>query len=314
MPKQRKIMKKITYIVVLAYIILAFPESVTRATVDNVTPRSLTVRFAQNYDDLDAATVEIEFFKVAEMDAEGKYTALTPYSDVTDLIEGFETITADELAAASANILDLIETTGISADYNCTMENGEATADVEPGLYLVWVAPTKTSVYEYEFVPSMVFVPDTSEIDLKPERKSLTGDLVITKTLKEYNQLTGTPLFVFDVEAVNEDGETVFSDVVSLAFDSATVKSATVTGIPAGSTVTVTEVYSTAAYDILSENSVTVEIVADGEPATAEFVNDYNDSLIYATGVVNHFEVSTDNGTDSNTIYSWQWEQLEDNE
>jgi hypothetical protein len=78
--------------------------------------------------------------------------------------------------------------------------------------------------------------------------------------------------------------------------------------------VTVTEVYATASYQVSGASSVEVTIVSDEEPAKAEFTNDYNDGLIYTTGVVNHFDVSTDTGSDGNTIYSWEWRQLKDNE
>jgi hypothetical protein len=151
-------------------------------------------------------------------------------------------------------------------------------------------------------------------MQLKPEQHPLTGDLIITKTLPEYHSLTGTPLFVFGVEAKDDDGNTVFSDVVSLAFDAGTVKSAKVTDIPVGSTVTVTEVYTTASYKVTSSPSVTVTIDSDEEPAKAAFTNDYDDGLIYGTGVVNHFEVDTKTESDGNTIHSWQWTQLKDNE
>jgi hypothetical protein len=324
MPGQRKFRKKIIYIAALACAILAFPASAARATVDNTTERELSITYAQNdFEDLKSAEVAVDLYKVASMDTEGNYTVLPAYEDVTELAETFVTEDdtdatlsrkAQELAEASEKILEIIQKNETQADETLTIVDEKADTNLVPGVYLVQAKSVKTDTYFYDFSPSLVAIPGTYAMELKPEQRSFTGDLVITKTLPEYHSATGTPLFVFDVEAVDEDGKTVFSDVVSLAFDAGAVKSATVTGIPVGSTVTVTEVYGTADYKVSGDPSVTVEIISDEEPATAAFTNDYNDSLIYGTGVVNHFEVGTDIGSDGNTIYSWQWEQLEDNE
>jgi hypothetical protein len=292
--------------------------------VDNETKRDLSITYADNnYDDLKAEKVSVKLYKVAEMDTEGDYTLLPEYSGVLDLSEVFltdedtdETLSAkaEKLAAASEQILNIIAEKSVTPDENVSIEKENAEISLKPGVYLVQVESVTTDSYRYDFSPSLVAIPGTYKMELKPEQHPLTGDLVITKTLPEYHSLTGTPLFVFDVEAVDKDGKTVFSDVVSLAFDAGAVKSAKVTDIPVGSTVTVTEVYASASYEVSGGSSVSVEIVSDEEPATAEFTNDYNGGLIYTTGVVNHFEVDTKTESDGNTIHSWQWKQLEDNE
>jgi hypothetical protein len=311
-------------ITALACAILAFPASAARATVDNTTERELSIAYAQNdYDDLKETEVSVNLYKVASMDTEGNYTVLSAYEKVLDLTGAYVTdddtdatlsLKADQLAASSEQILNIIAENNTKPEDTLTITGDEVQAKLVPGVYLVQAESVTTENYRYDFSPSLVAIPGTYEMKLKPEQHPLTGDLVITKTLPEYHSLTGTPLFVFDVEAVDDDGNTVFSDVVSLAFDAGIVKSAKVTGIPVGSKVTVTEVYATAAYEVSGASSVEVTIVSDEEPATVEFTNDYNDGLIYGTGVVNHFEVDTDTGSDGNTIYSWQWTQLKDNE
>jgi hypothetical protein len=324
MPGLRKFRKKIIIIAALASVILAFPASAARATVDNETKRELSITYADNnYDDLKVEPVSVKLYKVAEMDTEGEYKVLSDYTDVLDLSDAFASdedsdetsfAKAEKLAEASEQILSIIAEKNYEPTETLTIEGGKVETDLVPGVYLVQTESVTTENYRYDFSPSLVAIPGTYKMELKPEQHPLTGDLIITKKLPEYHSLTGTPLFVFDVEAVNDKEETVFSDVVSLAFDEGTVKSAKVTDIPVGSKVTVTEVYATASYEVSGDSSVTVEIVSDEEPATAEFTNDYNDGLIYTTGVVNHFEVDTKTESDGKTIYSWKWEQLEDNE
>ena len=68
----------------------------------------------------------------------------------------------------------------------------------------------------------------------------------------------------------------------------------------AGSRVIVKEVYAAGSYQVTSSDSIETQIVA-GETADVDFTNDYNDKLIYSTGVVNHFEYD---GT------GWEWVQI----
>ena len=63
--------------------------------------------------------------------------------------------------------------------------------------------------------------------------------------------------------------------------------------------VIVKEVYAAGSYQVTSSDSIETQIVA-GETADVDFTNDYNDKLIYSTGVVNHFEYD---GT------GWEWVQ-----
>lgn len=69
------------------------------------------------------------------------------------------------------------------------------------------------------------------------------GSLQINKTLKTYNTALGEPVFAFDVEAYDRDGNVVFSDIASIRFDSTGAKSVVIDNIPAGSRVIVKEVY-----------------------------------------------------------------------
>ena len=57
----------------------------------------------------------------------------------------------------------------------------------------------------------------------------------------------------------------------------------------------VKEVYAAGSYQVTSSDSIETQIVA-GETADVDFTNDYNDKLIYSTGVVNHFEYEEPDG------------------
>ena len=141
---------------------------------------------------------------------------------------------------------------------------------------------------------------------MKPQQNPRYGSLVIRKTLTSYNATLGSATFIFRVEGV-KDQETVLSDVVSLVFDGTGTKSLEISGIPAGTEVTVTEVYGSANYDPVSPETERVTILADGEegsPVTVEFVNDYNGKMSPGSGIVNHFEY--DGGV-------WNWQRQADN-
>ena len=143
------------------------------------------------------------------------------------------------------------------------------------------------------------WIYDDIDIELKPEQTGLMGSLQINKTLKTYNTALGEPVFAFDVEAYDRDGNVVFSDIASIRFDSTGAKSVVIDNIPTGSRVIVKEVYAAGIYQVTSSDSIETQIVA-GETADVDFTNDYNDKLIYSTGVVNHFEYD---GT------GWEWVQ-----
>ena len=73
------------------------------------------------------------------------------------------------------------------------------------------------------------------------------GDLEIVKDLTEYNASLKDALFVFQVEGTR-NGEKVYSDVVSIKFNQAGEKSVLVKHLPAGTKVTVKEVYAGGSY------------------------------------------------------------------
>ncbi len=202
------------------------------------------------------------------------------------------------------------------ADAEITVENGIGTMQGLPqGMYLVWVMPVETDSYQYTFLPYLVSLPNNSydaevpgsideweyeaTVGLKPRQNQRYGSLLIRKNLHSYKEALGTAMFVFRVEArkdLNHDGEKeiVYSDVVGLEFDAAGEKEAVVEHIPAGSEVTVEEIYSGSAYTI--QGSAVKELTIwekdsndAGNLPAVEFANDYDDRVTYGTGAVNHF-------------------------
>ena len=92
--------------------------------------------------------------------------------------------------------------------------------------------------------------------------------------------------------------------MVTLVFDAAGEKTYELVGkIPVGSTVTVTEVYSGAAYSSVSGVSQQTEIVSAEEAAQVAFENDYNDDDKGGGSVTNTFNYSK-------SEEEWSWSKV----
>lgn len=222
--------------------------------------------------------------------------------------------------------METVENKGITptADVKVTKPAGVAEStgvinNLETGMYLVQAETVQTSEYTYDFTPYLVSLPnnyyskenldDTWVYDvttgMKPQQTQRYGDLEIVKDLTEYNASLKDALFVFQVEGTR-NGEQVYSDVVSIKFNQAGEKSVLVKHLPAGTKVTVKEVYAGGSYSNTSGDTQETVIVADGvtdHPASVSFTNTYNGKLIPGTGIVNHFE---------NKDGEWSWEQQTD--
>lgn len=132
-------------------------------------------------------------------------------------------------------------------------------------------------------------------------------DFKIEKTVDRYNSVTPVT-FVFRIEGTL-DGETVYSDIVQLTFDTTGVQSYRVGGLPIGTEMTVTEIYSNAGYKLAEgqENSYTITLLQlpdDYEEAAntnkVAFTNTYDDKIIGGYGVQNNY--TQNEGT-------WTWKQ-----
>lgn len=145
-------------------------------------------------------------------------------------------------------------------------------------MYLVAAETVQTSEYTYDFSPYLVSLPnnyysgehpdDTWVYDvttgMKPQQTQRYGDLEIVKDLTAYNTSLQDALFVFQVEGTR-NGENVYSDVVTIKFNEAGKKTALVKHLPAGTEVTVTEIYAGGSYKNTSGDTQTATIIAEGE-------------------------------------------------
>lgn len=272
--------------------------------------------------------IPVYVYKVADITEEAAYDT-TGYADFGNL--GLEkvssTTTAEEWAQMAEKAMETVEYKKIAptADVKVTKPAGatESTGvinDLDTGMYLVQAETVQTNEYTYDFTPYLVSLPnnyyskenpdDTWRYNvttgMKPQQTQRYGDLKIVKDLTEYNASLKDALFVFQVEGTR-DGKKVYSDVVSIKFNQAGEKSVLVKHLPAGTKVTVKEVYAGGSYSNTSGDTQEKEIVAEGStdnPASVSFTNTYNGKLIPGTGIVNHIEIENGN---------WDWKQWSDN-
>lgn len=279
------------------------------------------------FDELRSLEIPVDVYKVADITEEAVYDT-TNYTDFADL--GLEkvssTTTAEEWAQMAEKAMETVEDKGIAptADVKVTKPAGAAEStgvinNLETGMYLVQAETVQTSEYTYDFTPYLVSLPNNYyskenpddawvydvTTGMKPQQTQRYGDLEIVKNLTEYNASLKDALFVFQVEGTR-NGKQVYSDVVSVKFNQAGEKSVLVKHLPAGTQVTVKEVYAGGSYSNTSGDTQKTEIVAEGvtdHPASVSFTNTYNGKLIPGTGIVNHFE---------NKDGEWSWEQQTD--
>lgn len=271
--------------------------------------------------------IPVDVYKVADITEEAVYDT-AKYTAFADL--GLEkvssTTTAEEWAKMAEKAMKTVEDKEIEPTEKVKVTKPEGATkstgvigDLETGMYLVQAETVQTSEYTYDFTPYLVSLPnnyyskenpdDTWVYDvttgMKPQQTQRYGDLEIVKDLTEYNASLKDALFVFQVEGTR-NGEQVYSDVVSIKFNQAGEKSVLVKHLPAGTKVTVKEVYAGGSYSNTSGETQETVIVAEGvtdNPASVSFTNTYNGKLIPGTGIVNHFEKK--NG-------EWDWEQQTD--
>lgn len=321
----KKIMVRKGYLAgVLAFLLVAvgiyLPSTYAANAIDVNTPCSLTLNVSDSGSyaaDLKTAQINVNLYRVASVDETGRYTSNGAFASlkIEEIKAGEENWKETARLAA-----DIVEADGQSVVADSTFQmnagTGSSTANLQTGLYLVMVDKAQTELYEYEFSPYLISLPDNlyyqsgnatddewiynAQGGLKPEQHPRYGSLRILKSLNSYNESLGQTTFVFQIEGVDENGESVYSNVVSTTHSSAGTVEAVIDQIPAGTVVTVTEVYSGASYELVSAPESNVTITAD-QVRDVTFTNTYNERLIPGYGVTNHFENDEDDG--------WVWTQ-----
>ena len=276
-----------------------------------------------------------KLYRVADVSFTGAYRSRAPFEalNIPALTapdkEAWASLWEDTADKAAAIVEAL---PSVSPDASVTLtptEDGSGilgtVRELDPGMYLVILEDAQSPVFTYRFRPFLAAVPgnlywetqDESKdawiydvsAALKPEWERRTGKLIIRKTVERYADMDGSADFVFLVESRDADGKILYSNVVTIRHQDAGTQEAVLTDVPAGLTVTVTEVYSGASYTLVSEpsQSVTVTTQDTGEdPATVAFVNTWNGKLTQDIAAVNRFTYTQDEE-------KWVWDAMADN-
>lgn len=314
---------------------------------------------ATEFRELEMLKVDVDLYKVATIAENGKYTAVDTYKDVTVFPqnEGKENsfgewinkkldskTPAGDWADVAKMLKPVAETTSVTK--KGSMEEGQSSVKIEnleTGLYLVNAHAEKSENYEYQFMPYLISLPNNYydedvqnssdawiyedvAVGLKPEKHDRYGDLKVIKDLRAYNATTEGAYFTFRVQATKIDVDTEevrfeYDEVFSLELNSAGTKEFTLTRIPAGAQVVVTEIVETitkpdgtpeyksgASYELISENNQQTTIIAD-TLVTVDFTNTYDNGLNDSDGKVNQFRASWNEATNE---WVWYCEAVDD--
>lgn len=347
-------------------------ESLARVAVNTDESCTLSITMTLNepagdWEDLKKSEVMVDVCRIASMDASGAYKMLTGFESLKDELENLNTdsskVNVEFWKTRAEEAAEIFEKLPSKDGKDCavvTVKDGSGKVEnLSVGLYLVCPREVKTDHYGYTFEPYLVSLPgnhygtvsgDSSapsqddswdyhmQVGLKPEQQIRYGDLIIEKTLEKHNAALGPAVFVFRVEGVRDldgDGtkETVYSNVHTLSFTKAGTDVIRIENLPAGTEVTVEEIYAGSAYETVGSKEQSNLVIKASEdnpdaqpedgaqtesPATAAFSNRYNDSLIPGTGITNHFTYEKAAGDAGNTgetgttglAGTWKWEQI----
>lgn len=266
----------------------------------------------------------VKLYQVADITETGAYKAKDAYTTLGVDQVNSETKT-EEWTAMAATAAELAA--GTTEDYRAVKakdsDSVKLELPMELGLYLVLVDDVVTDSYIYSFNPYLISVPNNyvystgsdawvynltgdNAVGLKPERQERLGDLEIVKDLIGYNASLGGAYFVYEVSVPNPDGTTT-SNVYKLSFTDTGSRSLTITDLPAGAEVTVTEVYTGASYSLTTDATQKPTITANPNsdwkvtggdkpaelepytPSSVSFTNTYDKRQNGGSGVVNTF-------------------------
>ena len=308
--------------VALTFPLLTLPGAKAANAIDTDAECSIQFDIGGNSSELLSASIPVNLYKVASVDVSGNYTATGTFAKL-DL----SSVSADNLDTAAATWSEraaeakklLKDDTEPTTTVTLTQGRGTATG-LDTGLYLVDTPKVITPNYTYTFTPYLVSLPTNnyysgngasddwiydltkeynSAVGLKPEQHVRYGNLVINKELVDHNATFGNnATFVFQIDITTLDNKKE-TRIEELTFDAAGSHSVTIEKIPAGSHVTVTEVYSGASYELASAKSQETDIIANPEketevefrPAEVSFINKHDGRTNGGYGVKNNFKL-----------------------
>lgn len=311
--------------VALTFPLLTLPSAKAASAINTGQKCSIEFDISGNSSELLSTSIPVNLYKVASVDESGNYTGIGAFSKL-DL----SSVSADNLDAAAATWAErAAEAKKLLKDdtepTTTTLTQGRGTATgLDTGLYLVDTPKVITPNYTYTFTPYLVSLPTNnyysgngasddwiydltkeynSAVGLKPEQHVRYGNLVINKELVDHNATFGnnaTFVFQIDITTLDEKKETRIEE---LTFSAAGNDSVTITKIPAGFHVKVTEVYSGASYELASAKSQETDIIANPEketevefrPAEVSFINKHDGRTNGGYGVKNNFKLDENN-------------------
>ena len=307
--------------VALTFPLLTLPSAKAASAINTGQKCSIEFDISGNSSELLSASIPVNLYKVASVDESGNYTGIGAFSKL-DL----SSVSADNLDAAAATWAErAAEAKKLLKDdtepTTTTLTQGRGTATgLDTGLYLVDTPKVITPNYTYTFTPYLVSLPTNnyysgngasddwiydltkeynSAVGLKPEQHVRYGKLVINKELEDHNATFGDKAtFVFQIDITTPDNKKE-TRIEELTFDAAGSHSVTIEKIPAGSHVTVTEVYSGASYELASAKSQETDIIANPEkksevefrPAEVSFINKHDGRTNGGYGIRNNFKL-----------------------
>ena len=295
----------------LAFPLLTLPGARAANAIDTDRKCSVAFNVSGEGNELTTTDIQVNLYKVADVDVSGNYTATKDFTglDVSSVSADDKDTAASKWADRAKEAQEML-TKSVKKTATVTLKAGTGSlADLATGLYLVDTPEVVTTNYTYTFTPYLVSLPTnnyysngndnwiydltaTNAIGLKHEEHARYGDLIINKRLKNHNATTGKKAtFVFQIEINKTE-----TRIESLDFEAAGDSSVTITKIPAGAKVKVTEVYSGASYKLTSANDQPATIVATDRgstntPASVSFTNDVDDNMNGGYGVRNNFKL-----------------------
>ncbi len=289
---------------------------------------TVSVEGSEYKEDFNEMKIPVSIYRVADVDVSGRYTPVKPFeamnfSGLSSKTKAGDWMVLAEEAAKYLEGAEAVQKKDVAAKEGSTEAAGAVFENLATGLYLVVpeAAYNRDYTVQYLFTPYLTAFPSSeytltgagsdewkydTVIGLKAEGEPQYGRLNITKVLSNYNETLGRTSFVFQVEGRDETGALVYSNVISTTHEGAGSETVTLEKIPAGLTVTVTEVYSGASYELVDSGEKDVLIwsdaaVASGEhsEASVSFANRYGGGNRGGYGVTNHF--------DSDGSGGWKW-------
>lgn len=273
--------------------------------------------------DFEGMTVPVNVYKVADVNVSAEFTSTAGFADLDfNVVMDKETNAAtwEDLAKRAVEKLGNVDST---ATGNIVNGSPAVISGLGVGMYLIVPQETFNSDYtrKYVFTPYLTALPSNDytqtgtgsdewqydrTIYLKGEAQPQFGSLTINKTLQNYNETLGPTTSVFEIVGRDALGEIVYTNVASVTHNGAGTQSVTLENIPAGITVTVTEIYAGASYELVSKNEQTAVIVSGeavelgSSAASVAFENKYNGGNDSGYGLMNEFKAGDEEGV-------WEW-------